>query len=86
MDRDMITGETAQAEIGSDTLIVMEDRLAALQPNALLVTPVGVRQALPLAAALFRQGVFADAALLDANYLRIPDAELHRLRTAALSA
>jgi tRNA threonylcarbamoyladenosine biosynthesis protein TsaB len=82
----METGETATANIANDTILVMEDRLAALHPQAIQVAAVGVRQALPLAAALLRTRNFADAALLDANYLRIPDAELHRLRTAATAA
>jgi tRNA threonylcarbamoyladenosine biosynthesis protein TsaB len=82
----MITGDSALAEVNSETVVVMEERLAALHPDALLVPPVGVRQALPLAATMLNRGVFADTALLDANYLRIPDAELHRLRAAALSA
>lgn len=86
LEEAMITGEAARTGIDGDRVIVIEERLAALQPDALLIPPVGVQQALPLAAALLRQGSFADAALLDANYLRIPDAELHRLRAAALSA
>jgi tRNA threonylcarbamoyladenosine biosynthesis protein TsaB len=82
----MITGETALAQAAGETVIVMESRLAVLKPDALLVPPVGVRQALALAAKLLHDAAFADTALLDANYLRVPDAELHRLRAAALSA
>ncbi|WP_170835052.1 tRNA (adenosine(37)-N6)-threonylcarbamoyltransferase complex dimerization subunit type 1 TsaB [Terriglobus roseus] len=85
-DEAMITGECALEEAEGQAVIVMEERLATLCPRALAVPPVGVRQALPLAAAMLNRGTFADTALLDANYLRIPDAELHRLRAAALSA
>ena len=82
----MIAGETALAEADGATVVVMEDRLAAIHLNAIQVPAVGVQQALPLAVAQLRSGDFADAALLDANYLRIPDAELHRLRDAAITA
>ena len=57
-------------------VVVMEDRLATLLPSALRVAPVGVLQALPLALDHLRQQTFADTALLNANYLRVPDAEL----------
>ena len=86
LEEAMISGETALAEAAEDTVIVMEERLAALLPKALTVPPAGVRQALPIAADRLQRGSFADAALLDANYLRVPDAELHRLHVAALSA
>ena len=76
----MVTAETALAEATEATVIVMEDRLTNLWPDAIRVQPVGPRQALPLAASRLRARAFADTALLDANYLRIPDAELHRLR------
>ena len=59
-------------------VVLMEDRLAALVPSAVRVPPVGVREALPLAVARASTQKFADVALLDANYLRIPDAELAR--------
>ena len=78
----MVTDETALAEATAGTVVVMEDRLADLWPDAIRVQPVGPRQALPLAAARLRAQAFADTAVLDANYLRIPDAELHRLRAA----
>ncbi|AFL89624.1 universal bacterial protein YeaZ [Terriglobus roseus DSM 18391] len=86
LEEAMISGDTALAEIADEPVIVMEDRLATLHPAAILIPPVGVQQALPLAAAMLLRGHFADTALLDANYLRIPDAELHRLRAAALSS
>lgn len=57
-------------------VVLMEDRLATLLPSATRVAPVGVRQALPLALDHLRQQTFADTALLNANYLRVPDAEL----------
>jgi tRNA threonylcarbamoyladenosine biosynthesis protein TsaB len=82
-DESMMTGEGALAGIADSTVVVMEDRLSTLLPQAVQVAPTGVLQALPLAAALLRFGSFADTALLDANYLRIPDAELHRLRMSA---
>lgn len=65
-------------------VIVMEDRLAAAIPTVLKVDPVGAAQALPLALEAFHRREFADAALLEANYLRVPDAELAlRARLAA---
>lgn len=65
-------------------VVLMEDRLTLVVPGALKVAPVGVAQALPLALKAFHQRNFADAALLEANYLRVPDAELAlRARLAA---
>ncbi len=69
---------TAAAAAG-DPVIIMEERLASLYPAAHLVRAVGVREALPLACAKAAVADFADPALLDANYLRVPDAELARL-------
>ncbi len=61
-----------------DRVVVTEERLASLYPAAARVASVGVREALPLAWSKAAAGDFADVALLDANYLRVPDAELAR--------
>jgi tRNA threonylcarbamoyladenosine biosynthesis protein TsaB len=86
LEEAMVPGETALAEANREVVIVMEDRLATLLPDAIVVPAVGVRQALPIAAAMLQGSIFADTALVDANYLRVPDAELHRMRLAPLSA
>ncbi len=75
LDERMLPG-VAAVEAAGENVLVMEERLAALLPGAILVQPVSVRQALPLVAELARKGQFADAALLEANYLRVPDAQL----------
>ena len=69
-----------------EIVIVMEDNLAEVPRGTIRVAPVGVREALPLAMAMVQANQFADIALLDANYLRVPDAELAlRARTLALA-
>lgn len=70
----MLPGTAAVA--GDVPVVVMEDRLAELLPRALRVNPVGVREAMGIALRKFLASEFADTALLDANYLRVPDAEL----------
>lgn len=66
---------------GAANVIVMEARLAELLPPARRVPPVGVAQALPLA---LKHPRGQDPASVDANYLRVPDAELaFRARAAA---
>lgn len=72
----MLPGTVAVAGADEGPVVVMEDRLAVLLPRALRVNPVGVREALRIALRKFLAGEFADTALLDANYLRVPDAEL----------
>lgn len=72
----MLPGTAAVAGIGDEPVVVMEERLALLLPQAVVVEPVGVREALGPALRKFIAGEFADVALLDANYLRVPDAEL----------
>ncbi len=72
----MLPGSAALAAAGDGPVVVMEDRLAELLPRALRVSPVGVREALGIALRKLVAGEFADTALLDANYLRVPDAEL----------
>ena len=75
----MLHGPVALAGVQApDVVVVMEDGLPAPPHSAIRVTPVGVRQALPLAIAKAQASQFADIALLDANYLRVPDAELAR--------
>jgi tRNA threonylcarbamoyladenosine biosynthesis protein TsaB len=72
----MLPGAAALESVGDEPVVVMEERLAALLPGAVVVEPVGVREALGPALRKFVAGEFADVALLDANYLRVPDAEL----------
>jgi tRNA threonylcarbamoyladenosine biosynthesis protein TsaB len=72
----MLPGAAAVAGAGDGPVVVMEDRLAELLPQAMRVRPVGVREALVIALRRFLAREFADTALLDANYLRVPDAEL----------
>jgi tRNA threonylcarbamoyladenosine biosynthesis protein TsaB len=80
----MFTGTDALAQrTEGEAVVVMEEALAERAPDALLVPPVSVREALPLLAAKAASRNFAEIALLDANYLRVPDAELARLRALA---
>lgn len=80
----MMHGSDAEAGLlPSDSVIVMDGRFSSLYPQAQRVPEVGVREALPLAAAAALRNDFADTALLDANYLRVPDAELARLASSA---
>lgn len=72
----MLPGAAAVAGAGDVPVVVMEDRLAELLPRALRVNPMGVREAQGIALRKFLASEFADTALLDANYLRVPDAEL----------
>ena len=72
----MLPGAAALEGVADEPVVVMEERLASLLPNAVRVGPVGVREALGPALRRFVAGEFADVALLDANYLRVPDAEL----------
>ena len=82
----MLHGADAIANVhAAEVAIVMEDNLPEARQGALRVAPVSFREALPLAVAKARAKQFADAALLDANYLRVPDAELVR-QTKAIAA
>jgi tRNA threonylcarbamoyladenosine biosynthesis protein TsaB len=72
----MLPGAAALEGVGDEPVVVMEERLAALLPGAVVVPPVGVVEAMGPALRKFVAGEFADVALLDANYLRVPDAEL----------
>jgi tRNA threonylcarbamoyladenosine biosynthesis protein TsaB len=84
LGEEMRTGEDAgNKRVVGEVLVVMEAALAARATGSVLVSPVGVREAVPLLVANVRAGRFADIALLDANYLRVPDAELARLRALA---
>lgn len=65
--------------------VVAEERLLTLSPRLRLVRDLGVAQALPLAASAAQLRSYSDVALLDANYLRVPDAELSR-RTRDVAA
>lgn len=80
----MLHGDDAQAALQpEDVVVVLEDSVAARVPHALRAVAAGAQEALPLAALAAARGAFADIALLDANYLRVPDAELARLRAVA---
>lgn len=80
---DMMHGSDAVAGLlQNERVVVMEERLRDLYPQAQRVLPVGVHEALPLASSAAQRYDFADTALLDANYLRVPDAELARLAAA----
>lgn len=59
----------------ADVVVVMEAALADAVAQAVLVDAVGIGAMLPLVAQASSHD-FADAALLDANYLRVPDAQL----------
>ncbi|MEK6396888.1 MAG: tRNA (adenosine(37)-N6)-threonylcarbamoyltransferase complex dimerization subunit type 1 TsaB [Terriglobus sp.] len=72
----MLPGTAAVAGVNDEPVVVMEERVAALLPQAVVVPPVGVVEAMGPALRKFIAGEFADVALLDANYLRVPDAEL----------
>jgi tRNA threonylcarbamoyladenosine biosynthesis protein TsaB len=82
----MLTGmDAAGRRVVDETLVVMEEALAERAVGAILVPSVGVREAVPLFVDRVGGGAFADTALLDANYLRVPDAELARLRALAMA-
>lgn len=75
----MLRGADAVAQLrDGDAVVVMEEGLLHLDARLRLVPQIGVREALPLAFRAVLDGRFADTALLDANYLRVPDAELAR--------
>ncbi len=74
----MLHGADALRGVHGSEVVVMEDGLPEPPQGVLHVPPVGVREALPLAVAKAQAEQFADTALLDANYLRVPDAELSR--------
>ncbi|MGI4759019.1 MAG: tRNA (adenosine(37)-N6)-threonylcarbamoyltransferase complex dimerization subunit type 1 TsaB [Janthinobacterium lividum] len=87
MQEQMVHGADAvNALQPGDSVVVMEERLSELYPASETVPEVGVAEALPLAVAAARAGLFADVALLDANYLRVPDAELARQARMAANA
>jgi tRNA threonylcarbamoyladenosine biosynthesis protein TsaB len=83
----MLHGLDALAGVHApDIVVVMEEGLPKPPQGVLRVPAVGVHEALPLAVAKARAGQFADTALLDANYLRVPDAELARLAKVLAAA
>ncbi len=79
-ERLMRGGEATHAVPPSEPVIIMEEQLARFYPAAVLVPAVGIRDALPLAVVKLGARMFSDVALMDANYLRVPDAELARTR------
>lgn len=75
----MVHGAGALANLsGAEAVLAMEGLPAGLHPALQYVPEPDLHAVLPLAAHAMQAGMFADAALLDANYLRVPDAELHR--------
>ncbi len=71
----MQTSEGAGASMGQDeTVVFFEDRFSGA--GDLRVAALDAAAALPLLAKKLLGGELADTALLDANYLRVPDAEL----------
>jgi len=66
-------------------VVVAETALASRFPQAQSVEPLVIEDASAIAAAKLEVGAFSDVALLDANYLRVPDAEL-ALRAAQTAA
>lgn len=73
----MLPGSVALAELPESGAVVVEEALLALSPRLRLVQ-AGIVQALPLAVRAWHAGQSVDAAQADANYLRVPDAELAR--------
>ena len=76
------------AQGSGETTVVVEASLAERCPGAVLLTPESMQQEMVrLVTSAMRTGDFADLVLLDANYLRVPDAELAlRARQSAASA
>lgn len=69
--------EQAVELAGAEPVAVCEPALSAAVPKSVLVSPAALQAALRAAAALaIRQQRWSDAALTDALYLRVPDAEL----------
>lgn len=66
----------------AEAVLAMEGLPAGLHPAMRYVPEPDLHAVLPLAVHAITSGTFADVALFDANYLRVPDAELHR-RAAA---
>lgn len=82
----MLPGSVALAELPESGAVVVEEELLTLSPRLQLVR-AGLTQVLPLAMRTFQAGETIDAAQADANYLRVPDAELARqARTRAAQA
>ncbi len=84
----MLPRDAALATAALLPLVVHDLALVALQPVTIFVADAELHAAgASLAALAFRDGTFADTALLDANYLRVPDAEAAlRARLANLPA
>ena len=79
----MMHGADAIANVSdAEPVLAMEGLTAGLHPAIQYVPEHDLHAVLPLAVHAVQAGTFADVALLDANYLRVPDAELHR-RAAA---
>ena len=58
-------------------VLVVEPSLAGILPNTHLVSQQQLQRATRnLAVSLFHAAAFTSLALVDANYLRVPDAEL----------
>jgi|GEM_PF-731485 len=72
----MLSGPAAVAQAGEDPVVIIEPRLLDLLDRAVYQPSTGLRSWLPLAAKRLLAAHFNDPATTDANYLRIPDAEL----------
>ena len=59
-----------------DTVVFAEDALEGLSPAARRIPMPGLREMLKLTLRSIEAGAYADTSLLDAHYLRVPDAEL----------
>lgn len=82
----MLPREAAITAAANTTLVLEDPTLAPPYHPHLVPTPEALQQAAAtLALHLFHAKTFADTALLDANYLRVPDAEtaLRARQTAA---
>ena len=78
----------AALQAAADTVVAVEDpTLAALVPGTLVLAESEIQQSIAnLAAEMFAKQTFAETALLDANYLRVPDAETALLARQAAAA
>lgn len=86
LEETMLPASDALAELPDSGAVVVEPELLALSPRLRLLSSPSAAEVLPLIMQTVRSGEFADAAMCDANYLRVPDAELARLRAAGRDA
>lgn len=73
----VLSMEAAIAAAGEGTVVVCEEALRSAAPGAVFIESQQLEQALrTVVAGAIRDGRWADVALADALYLRVPDAEL----------